>query len=209
MPVGGGPSPNTCPRCASQRTQVTSMRGGAALRSGANTTCSSSTGCQKLGQPVCESNFVCESNSSRPQHTHKYRPALIAPILVGKRRFGFFAARDGELLFRQQLSPLGVALMDALDLWLAAGSAISTATIGTATIGTAGRKRARGDTTRSASLAGHADHDQARDNHAGQAANPHATSSRWSLAASHPCRQAMILSMTCPNTSVSLSSRPW
>jgi hypothetical protein len=34
-------------------------------------TASSSSGFQKLGQPLPESNLVCEPNSSAPQHTQR------------------------------------------------------------------------------------------------------------------------------------------
>src|SRR5438094_2720316 len=74
-PVGGGPSSKTWPRWASQRLQSTSVRVINKPRSVARETFSSSTGCQKLGQPVPESNLVAESNSGWSQQTQRYSPS--------------------------------------------------------------------------------------------------------------------------------------
>src|SRR3989475_9628644 len=69
-PVGSGPSSNTCPRWEPQLAHSTSTRRMNKLRSSFSCTWSFCTGAQKLGQPVPESNFVCEANSSCPQTTH-------------------------------------------------------------------------------------------------------------------------------------------
>ena len=70
-PVGLGPSSKTWPKWASQRLQVTSTRIPIRPRSPKREIASSSAGCQKLGQPVPESNLVLESNSSCPQQTQR------------------------------------------------------------------------------------------------------------------------------------------
>src|SRR5580698_6019816 len=59
-PVGRGPSSKTCPRCASQRAHKTSVRDIPRLLSAFSTTFCLAIGCQKLGQPVPESNLVSE-----------------------------------------------------------------------------------------------------------------------------------------------------
>ena len=69
-PVGAGPSSNTCPRCAAQRLQVTSVRTMPLLPSKPVLTFSATEGLKKLGQPVWESNFASELKSSAPQQTH-------------------------------------------------------------------------------------------------------------------------------------------
>src|SRR5579859_2234281 len=74
-PVGAGPSSNTCPRCASHLAQRTSVRTIPYFVSRCSTTPPPSAGWVKLGQPVPELNFVCESNSGAPQTTQWYIPA--------------------------------------------------------------------------------------------------------------------------------------
>src|ERR1035437_7412306 len=68
-PVGAGPSSNTCPRCASHFAQRTSVRAMPNVESRCSITLLAAPGLKKLGQPVPELNFVCESNSGAPQHT--------------------------------------------------------------------------------------------------------------------------------------------
>src|SRR5690242_20464584 len=59
-PVGRGPSSNTCPRWASHLAQRTSVRSIPSDISARLTTFSFAIGCQKLGQPVPDSNLVSE-----------------------------------------------------------------------------------------------------------------------------------------------------
>src|SRR5512143_1647795 len=73
-PVGGGPSVNTWPRCASQRAQSTSVRRVNMLQSSLVVMFSFATGLVKLGQPVPDSNLSSELKRSRSQHTHLYVP---------------------------------------------------------------------------------------------------------------------------------------
>src|SRR5262245_2074989 len=73
--VGGGPSSNTCPRCASHRGHKTSSRTMPADVSRCVRTFSFAIGCQKLGQPVPDSNFVFESKSTVSQQMQWYRPS--------------------------------------------------------------------------------------------------------------------------------------
>src|SRR5438067_552331 len=47
------------------------------LRSDFKETLSSAIGCQKLGQPVPESNFVWASNRGCPQQTQRYTPSCL------------------------------------------------------------------------------------------------------------------------------------
>jgi hypothetical protein len=70
-PVGLGPSSKTWPRCASQRTQVTSSRRIPKLKSIFVKTFSLAMGAQKLGQPVPESNFVAELKSALAQQMQR------------------------------------------------------------------------------------------------------------------------------------------
>lgn len=70
-PVGRGPSSNTCPKWDPQLAHSTSVRRMNKLRSTFSSTLSFWTGAQKLGQPVPESYFVSEANSSRPQITQR------------------------------------------------------------------------------------------------------------------------------------------
>src|SRR5215510_8242438 len=72
-PVGRGPSLNKSPRCASQRRHVTSLSTSPGLGFPWRTF-SSAIGCQKLGQPVPESNFADDKKSAVPQHTHRNIP---------------------------------------------------------------------------------------------------------------------------------------
>src|SRR6266851_1851419 len=74
MPVGGGPSGKTWPRCASHDAQRTSVRCVNHERSSCSLTAPSSTVAQKLGHPVPESNLVSEEKSGAPQHTHLNMP---------------------------------------------------------------------------------------------------------------------------------------
>ena len=48
------------------------------VRSLSSSTFSSPTGCQKLGQPVPDSNFASELNSSCPQQTQAYVPGVFS-----------------------------------------------------------------------------------------------------------------------------------
>src|ERR1035437_1535981 len=73
-PVGFGPSSKTWPTWASQRRHITSVRTLKKLRSSSVFTAFGAIGCQKLGQPVPESNFVSELKSGRSQHTQVYVP---------------------------------------------------------------------------------------------------------------------------------------
>jgi hypothetical protein len=73
-PVGGGPSPKTWPRCASQRRQATSVLVIPPEASSFSSTLSSETGDQKLGHPVPESNSAPELKRRLPQQTHLYMP---------------------------------------------------------------------------------------------------------------------------------------
>ena len=69
VPVGGGPSGNTCPKCASHRAHRLSVRTINRLLSSLDLTASSSIGRVKLGQPVPDSYLSAESNNGNPQHT--------------------------------------------------------------------------------------------------------------------------------------------
>ena len=73
--VGGGPSSKTCPRCASQRAHCTSSRTMPSEVSRWVRTFSLAIGCQKLGQPVPDSNLVFESKSSVSQQIQWYSPS--------------------------------------------------------------------------------------------------------------------------------------
>src|ERR1035437_3100841 len=68
-PVGFGPSLKTWPTWESQRRHITSVRTEKKLRSSSVFTAFGAIGCQKLGQPGPESNFVSELKSGRSQHT--------------------------------------------------------------------------------------------------------------------------------------------
>src|ERR1041384_3763877 len=70
-PVGRGPSGKTWPRCASQRVQTTAVRRMPKVLSVSSSTFSLAIGCEKLGQPVPDSNFVVESNNAVPQHIQR------------------------------------------------------------------------------------------------------------------------------------------
>src|ERR1700728_3329032 len=85
--VGGGPSSKTCPRCASQRVHCTSSRTMPSEVSRCERTFSLAIGCQKLGQPVPDSNLVFESKSTVSQHMQLYRPSawLLAYLPVPGR----------------------------------------------------------------------------------------------------------------------------
>jgi len=75
-PVGLGPSSKTCPRWPPQRVHKTSVLRIPELVSGSIFTLSFDIGAQKLGQPVPESNFVSEENSSLPQPAQTYTPSF-------------------------------------------------------------------------------------------------------------------------------------
>ena len=70
-PDGFGPSSNTCPKCAPQRAQRTSVRSIPKELSDLETIFSAATGSQKLGQPVPDSNFVSDLKSAVPQLTQR------------------------------------------------------------------------------------------------------------------------------------------
>ena len=67
IPVGGGPSGNTCPRCESQRAQRTSVRRMPWLSSSRVPTFSATAGSVKEGQPLPESNLASDVKSTTPQ----------------------------------------------------------------------------------------------------------------------------------------------
>ena len=69
-PPGGGPSSNTCPKCAPHLRQLTSVRPIPKLVSACSATFSFAIGAVKLGHPVPDENFALESNSAVPQPTH-------------------------------------------------------------------------------------------------------------------------------------------
>ena len=70
-PVGLGPSSKTCPRCASHRRHEMASRVIPNVVSVVFTMFKAEIGCQKLGQPVPESNFVLESYSAVSQQMHR------------------------------------------------------------------------------------------------------------------------------------------
>src|SRR5579872_2451785 len=70
-PVGFGPSSKTWPRCAPHRAQCTSVRVSPISLSVEVSIFSFAIGCQKLGQPVPDSNFVSEVKRSLPQQMHE------------------------------------------------------------------------------------------------------------------------------------------
>src|SRR5678810_669659 len=76
IPVGRGPSSNTCPRCAPQLPHTTSVRTMPYVVSRCSSTASVSSGRKKLGHPVPDSNLVSEENNGAPQQTHSYVPSL-------------------------------------------------------------------------------------------------------------------------------------
>ena len=65
--MGSGPSSNTWPRWPPQAAQFASVRVMNNERSVSVATASPLAGAKKLGQPVPDSNFVSERNSSVPQ----------------------------------------------------------------------------------------------------------------------------------------------
>lgn len=69
--VGAGPSSKTCPKCASHSVQETATRTMPKLVSRVSVTFSLAIGCQKLGQPVPESNFVAASNKALSQQMQR------------------------------------------------------------------------------------------------------------------------------------------
>src|SRR3989338_9543714 len=73
-PASAGPSSKTCPRCAPQFLQRTSVRDIPWDLSSRNFICSKLTGSVKLGQPVPESNLVSEEKSSWPQIAQRNIP---------------------------------------------------------------------------------------------------------------------------------------
>src|SRR5580700_7781580 len=72
--VGSGPSSNTWPKCASHSVHDTAVLTIPKLMSLVLRTFSVAIGCQKLGQPVPESNFVSELNNALSQQMQRYRP---------------------------------------------------------------------------------------------------------------------------------------
>src|SRR5580692_3725225 len=72
--VGAGPSSKTWPRCASHSVHDTAVRTMPKLESLMLRTFSGAIGCQKLGQPVPESNFVSELNSALSQQMQRNNP---------------------------------------------------------------------------------------------------------------------------------------
>src|SRR5580658_9437482 len=72
--VGAGPSSNTWPRCAAHSLHDTAVLTMPKLTSLKLLTFSGAIGCQKLGQPVPESNFVSELNNALSQQMQRYRP---------------------------------------------------------------------------------------------------------------------------------------
>ena len=73
--VGGGPSVNTWPRCASDTADRTSTLSMPCDVSRYSVTWSAWTGCVKLGQPQPASNFARASNSGRPLTMSTYTPS--------------------------------------------------------------------------------------------------------------------------------------
>ena len=80
LPSVWGPSGKTWPRCASHDAQRTSVRRISHERSSCSLTAPLSTGAQKLGQPVPESNLVLDENSEAPQQTHLKRPGRFSRL---------------------------------------------------------------------------------------------------------------------------------
>src|SRR6266487_6626852 len=75
MPVvSRGPSLKTCPRCAPQFLQTTSVRLIKSELSSCSSMFSLFTGSSKLGHPVPESNLASDENNGAPQATHSYIP---------------------------------------------------------------------------------------------------------------------------------------
>ena len=75
----------------------------------------SSSGAQKLGQPVPLSNFVDEENRSEAAAGASESPApLLMQERTGERPLGAFLAQDSVLLGRQGRAPLGVAADDVV-----------------------------------------------------------------------------------------------
>ena len=67
----------------------------------------------KLGQPVPDSNFVDEENSSAPHPAQRYDAvALLVNVAAGERPLGSLLAQHVVLLRRQLLAPLGLGLLD-------------------------------------------------------------------------------------------------
>ena len=74
-PASRGPSSNTWPRWPPQLRQITSVRSMPHERSSRSSTASATAGSVKLGQPVPESNFVSDENSSAPQPAQRNVPS--------------------------------------------------------------------------------------------------------------------------------------
>ena len=91
MPVGRGPSSNTCPRCEPHLLHSTSVLTIPAPESSAVSTPSLDTVDQKLGQPVPESNLDFELNRTLPQQAHRYTPSSLKswylPVKAGSVPF--------------------------------------------------------------------------------------------------------------------------
>ena len=114
-PFGPGPSGKTCPRWPPQRAQVTSVRTIPRLRSSCSSTASATAGSVKLGQPVPESNFVSELNSSRPAGPAAVDAVgLRVRVGTGERRLGPLLAQDVKALGVELLAPLLLSLLKLL-----------------------------------------------------------------------------------------------
>src|SRR4051794_33181408 len=74
MPVGCGPSGNTCPRCPPHAAHMTSVRTMPNVVSVSSSTLSSVAGAEKAGQPHPESYFASELKSSAPHPAQWYVP---------------------------------------------------------------------------------------------------------------------------------------
>src|SRR3984885_16133940 len=72
--VGAGPSSNTRTRYTPHSVHDTAVLTMPKLMSLELLTFSCAVGCQKLGQPVPESNFVSELNNALSQQMQRYRP---------------------------------------------------------------------------------------------------------------------------------------
>ena len=76
-PVGFGPSLKTCPRWASHRAQMTSVRRMKWEKSSFSRMAWGFAGWWKEGHPVPESNLALEEKSAAPQQTQRYCPGVL------------------------------------------------------------------------------------------------------------------------------------
>src|SRR5262249_57824103 len=74
-PDGPGPRPKRWPRCPPPGRHTTPEPYTPWLRPGRSSPASGTAGSVKLGQPVPDSNFVSELNSSAPPAAHLYTPS--------------------------------------------------------------------------------------------------------------------------------------